>query len=195
MTSQLSVKLLPIQDTIFQEVVTNLVTDYAPTILWAGIRGGKTTIAAAVSQALNVMPQVVVGRAPEDFIGFYPEAYYLHPAEITPATKSKWAAITQRSLVFIDNCFEREQDEELFDRVSAITPHVLALVRGDGSTWPVAKYLPNIIGPYASHELNPLIDMTLARQQRPSDKKDISKFNKATSSSISRTTWAEWVRK
>ncbi len=202
MTTHHGLPLLPVQAHVFQKL-TERISDSKPSILWAGMMAGKTTICSELSRAMKNTPQIYVGNNMVGMESFHclPDDY-AHPYELPLADGREedgmWARITPYTIVFIDDLFNIPDAEHLYARVVARTPHVIAMGQIDPYNpdhWPIGKYLSDIIGPYATWEMNPLIDYeTLRKSQATRTLKGRRKFNRDTCAAVSMEAWKYWSR-
>ena len=163
-----------------------------PTLLWAGMEAGKTTICAAVSDTVGLsMHQVCIGNNSRmfDSFSYMEDEDFASPMELPLNTKSympfmfetKWHRITPVTLVFIDDVFNIPNGELLYHQICNITPHVVAMGQpGLGPAWS-SSFVPDIVGPYSTCELNRFIDeSTLRAAHLPDnpDKADRERFDR-----------------
>jgi hypothetical protein len=193
--------LFPYQAKAYQRIIFRI-SDGRPSMLWAGMQAGKSVVCREVSRTIgDNMPQIVIGYGPESFGGFHvTENEYLHPAELTLTTDREedvaWSSITPHTVVFIDDLFNIPDAEQLYNRICNITPHVVAMGQVGDSGFPISRYLTHVIGPYASWEMNPLLEgdiMRRDRDRRHPTKQDRARFNNDMAASVdTMNAWKQW---
>lgn len=194
MPTQYGFPLFDLQLSIYHRLIKRL-TEGQPTLLWVGRQSGASTICAEVSRAaaLEGLPQLFVGNNMEGMEGFAcsPEDY-VHPAElpvvIDPESSSIWDTedgwsvwdnITPYTIVFVDGLFSMANPFQLYNKIVARTAHVIAWGQIDSyaDDWYVGQYMSDLIGPYASWEMNPLLSEETLRKERGNRPADIRRFN------------------
>ena len=167
--------LFPQQQLVCREILTRI-TNELPTILYAGSKAGKSTICRELSKTLRVRDQMGVSREARVFSDFNlsiiddhasPMELPLRYSSATSVDYDMWDRISPDTIVFIDDVFNLPDGEELFDRICTITPYVIAMgnKNGIGKAW-VHDHSSYYVGPYASWELNELLDYKQMRNDR-----------------------------
>lgn len=212
MPTQYGFPLFPLQSQVLKKLMTR-VSESKPSIIWAGRQSGVSTICAEVSQILRNTPQIFVSNNMEGLAGFHCSGdAYAHPMELPLAAgreeDNMWSRITPYTVVFVDGLFNMPDPEHLYARLVSITPHVIAWGQIDPyeNSWPTGKYLSDLIGPYASWELNPLLDMESMRVERMNTLRNHRKFdsarvkeyrrhfNKECAAAVNSDDWKFWSR-
>jgi hypothetical protein len=194
--------LFPLQAKAHNKVIYRL-GEGEPSIIWAGRQAGKTEICRRVSHAFEAAHQVGISYSPEHFEDFLIEDYdHFHPAEVTLEFGAElepiWEALTPQTVVFIDNLFELPFAEELFYRIAHVTPHIVAMtsIGIEDSGWDVSKTIAYMIGPYATWEMNPMMDQEALRESRSMTPGDRRKFNDELLACVNtKYMWKDWACK
>lgn len=164
---------------------------------------GKSTICVKISQTLQNTPQLYVGNSITGLSGYAIDSSdYAHPIELPLAEgredDAMWQRVTPYTLVFIDDMFNMPDAEHLYSRIVSKTPYVIGTGQIDpynNEHWPIGKYLGDLIGPYATWEMNPLIDQDIARSSRSTwSLADRQKFNKETCAAVNADNWKFWSK-
>lgn len=197
MPPSFDLSLSALQGDVFNAVLKNLMIA-KPSIVWAGRQSGKSVICERVSHAMENMHQVAIGYSLENFEHFLvDDTTFIHPIELPVEMgyedSFKWGLITPITVVFIDDIFNLPMAEELFNQICRRTPHVVAMGHTSNLSWNIQNYLPNIIGPYSSWELNPYLSDEALRRERPRGKKNHKKFNNDLVACIETANWKEWT--
>jgi hypothetical protein len=188
------------QQLVVYNQILQRVTTGRPTILWAGRQAGVSYICRVLSSVLESMPQIGIGLDHDEFDGFlFDVENFFHPLELPLRFEDNcsavWDKITPVTLVFIDDLFSMPGSEELYNRVLSITPHVIASGQMDSADWNVSNYVDHIIGPYATWELNPLLDQTTLRSSRPVGLNNKHTYNKEVTACVQPDAWRGWSKK
>jgi hypothetical protein len=199
--SYYNLPLFPIQQEAYKKISYNL-GEGQPTILWAGRQSGKTEVCRRVSHMFEAAPQIAIGYSPGQFEGFLIEEHNcFHPAEVVLEfgyeLERIWETVTPGTIVFIDNLFELPFCEELFNSIANVTPHIVAMsshgIEDAGIS--VNKYVNHIFGPYATWEMNPLMDADSLR----SGTKNAGERRKLNDELVAcvntKHTWKDWACK
>lgn len=149
------ITLTPTQSSVLEEMRGRLAHDEEPVILLAGRHGGKTIIAAELSNNFRSVPQVYIGDNPEDFERYaYGIDNFVHYKDEDGLDRE----VMPNSLLFVDGILLWQQGERLLKSLLRITARIVILgykptLKGH---W-IDNFKAFTLGPYASWELNTFI--------------------------------------